>query len=53
MTKAAIVFRIVDDTLYNAGLLLALMMILVGVLLCLMAILPRPGQDRTRPSPAS
>jgi len=49
MNKAAIVFRIVDDYLYNAGLLLALLIIMAGVLLCLMAVLPRPGQGRSVP----
>lgn len=49
MTKATIVFRIVDDYLYNAGLLLSLMIVMVGVLLCLMAVLPRPSDRRSAP----
>ena len=49
MTKAAIVFRIVDDYLYNAGLLVALLIVLIGVLLCLKASLPRAGRGRVTP----
>lgn len=46
MTRAAIVFRILDDYLYNAGLILASIIVLAGIFLCLKAAFTPPAQGR-------
>lgn len=49
MGKAALILRLIDNWLYNAGLSIALVFVLFGVMLCVTA-LPRSDAGARRSS---